>query len=146
MSSRRATGAPAAFARDGKAVPPSADVAERTLAEVIGETVAIHVAKLLGPVLAQFGQAQHQPGCVICVQERKAAEHAHGLAVANAVQAAEEPPAEAQLPGIMPAITWMPLGQQGHILPVCYGHIEHGPQVRATGPVTPSGQPIIARS
>lgn len=121
---------PAAFARDGQEVPPSTDVAEANLANVIGEAVALHLANVLGPMLQQM---PWHPACVLCVQARKQAEQAEG----------EEPP------GIAQAVTWMPLGQPGqppNVLPVCYGHFQTGPAVRPTGLVAPSGQPIVARS
>lgn len=75
----RPTGLPAALARDGVAVPPSADVAERNLAEVIGETVALHLA----PVIARMRPAR--PGCIVCAAKVKVAER-------NARAAAEPMP------------------------------------------------------
>ena len=122
---------PAGLSATGQEVPPSADVAERSLAEVIGQAVALHLAQLLAPLLQQ---AQAQPACVLCVQACKVAEQ-------NARQAAEEFSA----PGIAQAVTWMPVGSPPAAVPLCYGHVPDGPQVRATGLVSPSGAPIVAR-
>ena len=114
MSSRRATGVPAAFARDGKAVPPSPDVAERTLAEVIGEAVGLHMAKLLGPVLACMAEQQSRPACIVCAARAKRAEKAHMVAIANANAAAEDGPEVPDL-GVAESFT------EGRRGPVCWG-------------------------
>jgi hypothetical protein len=145
-NTRRATGVPAALTRDGTAVPPSPDVEEHSLAQVIGEAVALHVSRVLAPVLGGVAQLQTMPACVICVQERKQAERAWLTAVANAQRAAEPEPGAPEPPVVLPAVTWVPLGQPGAVLPVCYGHFPDGPQVRATGLVNAAGAPIIARN
>lgn len=105
-NTRRATGVPAALARDGVAVPPSADVAERNLAEVIGEAVALHLAPLLRPPA--------RPACIVCAAKVKRAEKAHAIALANARAAAEEEPAPPDL-GVTESFT------DGNRGPVCWG-------------------------
>ena len=140
---------PAAFSATGEDIPPSPDVAEHNLAQVIGQAVAVHLGQLLGPLVQHIAQQQAQPACVICVQARKAAEQAHQVAVANAQQAAEPEPEAPELPGIMPAITSMPLGAPGQppqVLPVCYGHFQAGPSVRPAGLVLPDGRPVVAQA
>ena len=141
-NTRHAAGVPAAFAAK---VPPSADVQEKTLAEVIGEAVALHVSTILGPALARVAELQAQPACVICVQARRQAEHDWQVAAANAAAAAEPVPAPV-LPEIALAVTWVPLGQPAQVVPVCYPHFPSGPAVRATGLVNAAGQPIVARN
>ena len=59
---------PAAFSATGQDVPPSPDVAERSLAEVIGEAVALHLA----PMIARLRPAR--PGCIVCAAKVKVAE------------------------------------------------------------------------
>lgn len=120
-NTRRATGVPAAFARDGKAVPPSADVAERTLAEVIGESVALHLAKILGPVLVRMAeQQQSRPGCLVCAGRVKRAEKAHKIAIANANAAAEDGPEVPDL-GVTESFT------EGSRGPVCWA--DYDPEI-----------------
>lgn len=79
MNSRRPTGLPAALARDGVAVPSSPDVEEHSLAQVIGEAVALHLA----PMIARMRPAR--PGCIVCAAKVKVAER-------NARAAAEPVP------------------------------------------------------
>jgi hypothetical protein len=142
-NTRHAAGVPAAFAPK---VPPSADVQEKTLAEVIGESVALHLGQLLGPQLAAIRQLQAMPACVICTQTRKQAEHAYQVALANAGRAAEPVPGAPVLPEIALAVTWVPLGQPPQAVPVCYPHFPDGPQVRAVGLVDAQGNQILARN
>lgn len=136
---------PAAFSRNGQDVPPSPDVAEHTIAQVIGQAVAQYLGELLGPVLAHLANQQPMPACVLCVQARKIAEAEHRVAVANAAAAAEPEP-ELMLPPVTRCDTWMPMGQPPVAVPICYGHVPDGPAIRATGLVAPNGSPIIARS
>lgn len=146
---RRPGAIPAAFSPTGKEVPPSPDVAEHSLAQVIGQSVALHLAQLLAPGIEQLikvaSQVQPQPACVLCVQECKQAEAAWQVAAQNAMQAAEPEPAPFAAPPIAQAVTWMPIGQPPVAVPLCYGHVPSGPQVRATGLVAPNGQPIVAQ-
>lgn len=137
---------PAAFARDGQEVPPSPDVAEANLANLIGQTVAAHLAQMLGQILPQM---PWHPACVLCVQVCKQAEQAYQTAVDVAMKAAEPTPEMPEVPQIAQAVTWMPLGAPGqpaNVLPVCYPHFQAGPAIRPTGLVAPGGQPIITRA
>jgi len=89
---------PAAFSATGQDVPPSPEVAERTLAEVIGEAVALHLA----PMLNRLRPAR--PGCIVCAAKVKVAER-------NAKAAAEPLPDM----GVTESFTH---GRRG---PVCWG-------------------------
>ena len=122
----------------------AADEAEATLAQVIGQHVALNLAQVLPQMLAQL---PHQPACVMCVARRKKAEEAAAPVLpgsdAEAAQAAA-----AALPGVSNAVTWLPLvtgpGQPPAVLPVCYPDFSMGPDVRPVGLVDPSGSPIMA--
>ena len=83
---------PAAFSATGQDVPPSPDVAAHSLAQVIGQSVAFHVAQLLAPVLQRLVDVQERPACLVCAAGVK---REHVIAVANARAAAEPEP----LPG-----------------------------------------------
>lgn len=83
---------PAAFSATGQDVPPSPEVAAQGLAEVIGGTVAVHLAQLLGPVLQRLVDVQERYACIVCACRAKVAEREHEVAVANAVAAAEQLP------------------------------------------------------
>ena len=144
--------------------------AEATLADVIGQAVALHLAQLLPQMLA--GQPW-QPACVVCAMVRKQAELAwraqveaivaeYRVAVENAKAAAEEQPPEPELPAqpalpdVQQSSTWVPILLRPDLapqpLPVCYDHLpataeQAGlpPQQRETGLVFPDGRPIVAR-
>ena len=80
MPNRRPHGTvPAAFSATGQDVPPSPDVEEHSLAHVIGEAVALHLA----PIVARMRASR--PGCIVCAVKVKVAER-------NARAAAEELP------------------------------------------------------
>jgi hypothetical protein len=90
-NSRRPHGTiPAAFSATGQDVPPSPEVAAQGLAEVIGGTVAVHVAQLLGPVLQRLVDVQERYACIVCTEKAK---RELIIAVANARAAAEPEPA-----------------------------------------------------
>ena len=92
-STRRPAGTiPAAFSKTGQDVPPSPDVAEHNLAQLIGQSAAFHLAQLLEPVLASIAPRRHM--CIVCTARLKAEAAAYETALANAVAAAEPPPAE----------------------------------------------------
>lgn len=101
-------------------VPPSADVAERTLAEVIGEAVALHQAELLGPLLERIATTQYRPACLVCAAAAKRAERDYEIAVANALAAAEPEPGKPDVT-VTESFTIDPV--QG---PVCWAHYEPG--------------------
>lgn len=81
---------PAAFSKTGQDVPPSPDVAAKGLAEVIGGTVAFHVAQLLAPVLQRLVDVQERYACLMCTA---AAKRELVIAIANAKAAGEPEPA-----------------------------------------------------
>jgi hypothetical protein len=85
---------PAAFTKTGRDVPPSPEVMQQTLGQVIGQAVALHVAQLLGPVLQRLVDVQEQPGCTVCAVKAKRAERDWEVAAANARAAAEPEPAK----------------------------------------------------
>jgi hypothetical protein len=89
---------PAAFSATGEDVPPSPDVEEHSLAQVIGEAVALHLA----PLIARMRPAR--PGCITCAAKVKVAER-------NAKAAAEPLPDM----GVTESFTH---GRRG---PVCWG-------------------------
>jgi hypothetical protein len=72
--------------------PPSPDVVEHGIAQVIGQSVAYHVAQLLAPVLQRIADQQEQPGCIACAATAKRAERAWEVDAANAKAAAEPLP------------------------------------------------------
>lgn len=80
---------PAAFSKTGQDVPPSPEVAAQGLAEVIGGTVALHVAQLLAPVLQRLVDVQERYACLVCVAKAK---RDYRVACANASAAAEPEP------------------------------------------------------
>ena len=98
---------PAAFSVTGQDVPPSPEVAAQGVAEVIGGTVAVHVAQLLGPILQRLVDVQERYACLTCARKAKA------VAAANAMAAAEDAD-EVPLPRISQAFTE---GKRG---PVCW--------------------------
>ena len=69
--------------------PPSPDVAEHGIAQVIGQSVAYHVATLLAPVLQRLVDVQERPACLLCAARAK---REHVIALANARAAAEVDP------------------------------------------------------
>lgn len=125
MSTRRPAGTiPAALSATGQDVPPSPDVAERTLADVIGQGVALHLAKLLGPVFAHMAeQQQSRPGCIVCAATVKRAEKAHKIAIAIANAAVEDGP-EVPDPGVTESFT---SGLRGPVCWECFEPDEDGP-------------------
>lgn len=143
----RDTGAyPRASARRAeRGVPPSPEVAEAAqgnLADVIGQAVAVHLAKLLAGLL---------PGPAACSLHTARYKQVLGewrVAVANALAAAEKPPAQPE-PAIPQGFAWMPVapapGQPPVALLVCFECFETGPNVRPVGLVDASGKQILAR-
>ena len=143
--------------------PNGLGTAEDTLAKVIGESVALHLAPLLQPA-----------ACALCATRRKIAQRIweaavqavlreHEVKITNAMAAAEPPPPDPvlpdppELPGVQKAFTWLPIvlrpGLPPQVLPVCYDDMpasaaEAGvpPQVRETGLVLPDGRPVVAQS
>lgn len=98
-------------------IPPSADVAERTLADVIGQGVALHLAEVVGPLLERLATLQLRPACLVCAMKAKRAERDYEIAVANA-RAAAEPEPEA------PGVTATESFTEGSRGPVCWAHFD----------------------
>lgn len=118
MSTRRVKGTmPPVFVRDGKPVPPSADVAEKTLADIIGQSAALHLAEVIGPLLEHIATIQLRPACLVCAASMKRAEREHQIAVANARAAAEPAP---EPPEAMATESFTE-GARG---PVCWSHYD----------------------
>ena len=86
---------------------------DRTIAQILGETVALK----LGPLLEE---AFWRPACASCCRDAKVADLEHQVAVANAVAAAEPVP-DAPPVRVSQAVTIDP--QRG---PVCWMHVEAG--------------------
>ena len=94
MSKPRPAGAiPAAFSKTGQDVPPSPDVQEHNLAQLIGQSAAFELAQLLEPLLASISTRQQRNACIVCAARLKAEARDYETAVEIAVKAAEEPPA-----------------------------------------------------
>jgi bacterioferritin-associated ferredoxin len=93
-------------------MPGAVGAAEQTLAQVIGETVALHLAQMLGQVLARM---PYLGECARCIRSAKLGIRAYEVKVANAQQAAEPVPERPAPPEVARAVTW----QDGE--PVCFG-------------------------
>lgn len=152
-NTRRAAGIPAALARDGKPVPPSPDVERHDLAQVIGQSVALHLGELLGQILPAM---PWQPDCFFCLIGAKKLVRDHQAAIANASAAGEEMPGLPAPPSVNRAVTQVVVTQlvptpagtvpsSGSVW-ACWDHLEVPQQPpRQTGLLGPDGQPIIAR-
>jgi hypothetical protein len=138
-----------------RALDRHAAAQEGTLAEVIGETVALRLGEVLAQVLPGM---PWNPGCLFCVLAAKAAARDYEIACMNAAQAGEPPPAPPPEPQIEQAVTWVhvvemvpgPDGQPhavSGVVPAGWRHVQV-PQAppRQTGLVTPDGRPVLARS
>jgi hypothetical protein len=144
---------PAAFSRDGKEVPPSADVVEHNLAQIIGQSVAVHLGQMLGQLLPAM---PWQPDCYFCVMAAKKLVRDHQVSCANAVQAGEDQPELPEPPQVARGVTQIivtqisdtPLGpvQACGALWACWDHIELPQQPpRQVGLVAPDGHPLVAK-
>lgn len=111
---------PAALSATGKDVPPSPDVAEASLAGVIGQSVALHLADLLGTFLAE---AMLRDGCIVCAARVKRAVHAWEVDAANARAAAEPEPAQPDV-GVTQSFTE---GARGPVCWSCFDPEQDGP-------------------
>ena len=153
-NARRATGAiPAAFARDGREIPPSADVLEHGLAQVIGESTALHLAEMLGQLLPQM---PWRPDCFFCLLRAKKLVRDYQVAVAVAQKAGEPVPDPPAPPSVARAVTQVIVTQlvqtPAGTVPAsggvwaCWEHVELPAEPpRQVGLVGLDGQPIIAR-
>lgn len=132
---------PAAFSATGQDVPPSREVAEASLAQLIGQSVALHLADMLGQLLPQM---PWQPDCLFCLLTAKKTVKDHQVAVANASTAGEDMPPLPDAPTVNRAVTQVPTA--GGSVWACWDHLELPPEPpRQTGLVNPAGQPIITR-
>ena len=104
---------PAAFSKTGQDVPPSPDVQEHSLAQVIGQATAFYLAQLLAPAMEALS-APRRHMCIVCTAKLKADAKAYETALANAVAAAEEQP---EPPDTRVAESFT----QGLRGPVCFG-------------------------
>ena len=84
------------------------------VAQLIGQSVAYHVAQLLAPVLQRLVDQQEQPACIVCAAKAKRAERDYEVAARNA-QAAAEPPPDKPDAKVSQSFT------QGARGPVCWG-------------------------
>jgi hypothetical protein len=115
VSTRRVKGTtPPVFVRDGRPVPPSADVQQHNLGQLIGQASAFYLAQLLEPVLASVAARQQRNACLVCAARLKAEARAYETAVEIAVQAAEPLP-EAPDAKVTESFT------EGSRGPVCWG-------------------------
>ncbi len=106
--------------RHVRPVPPAFGGPERSLAEVVGETVALHSAGLLGELLARMPPAR--PECFYCVADARRAVRAYEVACKNATQAGEPVPDAPPPPAVAQAITWVPHGVAS--VPACWEHVD----------------------
>lgn len=111
---------PAAFSKTGRDVPPSPDVAAQGLAQLVGQSVAYELVRLLGPVLQRLVDVQEQPACIVCAGAAKRAELAHEINAANARQSAEPEPDKPDVK-VSQSFTFDPA-----VGPVCWAHFEPG--------------------
>lgn len=114
---------PAAFSPTGKDVPPSPDVQEHNLAQLIGQASAFYLAQLLEPVLQSISARQQRNACIVCAARLKAEASAYETAVDIAVKAAEPLP-EAPDTKVTESFTD---GARGPVCWGCYDPATDGP-------------------
>lgn len=127
------------------------------LAKVIGESVALHLANILGQILPQM--RPQGTACLFCALAAKQALAAYTVACENAQAAAEDIPRPPE-PPIQQAFTWSPVAAAPDVppvaAPVCFDHLPVGPTdvteqapaerkapFRPVGLVTPDGRQIL---
>jgi hypothetical protein len=106
-------------------------VAGHNVAQVIGQSVAVHLAQLLAPfmeavpgMLASLAErVQQRDACLMCASRVKAAGREYDLAVTNANAAAEPPPPEPDLRVAHSFTT----GARGPVCWPCYDPGKDGP-------------------
>ena len=126
---------------------------DHSLAQVIGETVALHLARLLGQLLPQVaGRGE----CFFCILAAKAQVQAHQVAVANALAAGEEAPGMPEPPPVARGITLVlvtqaiqgpagPIPQSGTVW-ACWDHVQlPAAPPRQVGLVDAAGNAILTR-
>jgi hypothetical protein len=126
---------------------------EATLAKVIGESVAVHHAQMLGQLLPRM---PWRPDCYFCVAGAKMTVRDYEVKVANAQAAGEDNPEPPAAPEVTQAVTFMPVTQMagspaGPVpvtvsVPVCFAHMPASQDMpKATGLLNVDGSPILRR-
>ena len=144
---------PAAFSATGEDVPPSPDVEQHGLAQVIGQSVALHLGELLGQLLPQM---PWQPECFFCLVAAKQLVKDYQVLVANAQAAGEDNPPPPAPPGVNRASTYVVVTQlvqtpagmvpSSGSVPACWDHLELPSEPpRQSGLADPGGRPIATR-
>jgi hypothetical protein len=144
---------PAAFSADGQDVPPSTDVAEHNLAQIIGQSVAVHLGELVGPILQQIA-GQQRADCFFCLMTAKKLVHDHQVAMAIAAAAGEDMPELPAPPqvgrGITQVVVTQLMNTPAGVVPSsgsvwsCWDHLEVPAEPpKQTGLVAPDGRPIV---
>jgi bacterioferritin-associated ferredoxin len=124
---------------------------ETTLAKLIGETVAVHLAQMLGQLLPQM---PWQPECFWCVTAASQTVRDYQVRVTNAQAAGETNPEPPPAPQVAKSVTLVPVTQMAQTpagpvpvsvaLPACFGHVPVPQDMpKPTGLVMPDGRPIV---
>ena len=94
---------------------------ETSLAQMIGESVALHLGAMLGELVQRVTA---QPECFFCITSAAQAVRKYQVAVLNAQQAGEELPQPPEAPSVNRSVTRVPVIQlaQGPAGPVPVGH------------------------
>lgn len=134
-------------------VPVSPDVAEHSLAQVIGQAVALHLGELLGQLLPAM---PWQPDCFFCLLGAKKTVRDYQVLLANAQAAGEGVPDPPAAPSVNRAVTQVVVTQlmptPGGMVPssgsvwACWDHLELPQEPpRQSGLVDVAGRPIATR-
>jgi bacterioferritin-associated ferredoxin len=126
---------------------------EATLARVIGETVAVHLAQMLGQLLPRM---PWRSDCYFCVAQARTLVRDYQVAVQNAQQAGEDVPEAPPPPEVTQAVTWIPVTQlaatpHGPVpvsvsVPACFQHVTVTADMpQPSGLLRADGSPILRR-
>lgn len=104
-----------------RAIDDSRGQQETSLAQLIGESVALHLGAMLGELVQRVTA---QPECFFCITSAAQAVRQYQLAVQNAQQAGEPLPPMPEPPSVNRSVTRVPVIQlaQGPAGPVPVGH------------------------
>lgn len=138
---------------NGVTAPSGLRTGEDLLAKVIGESVALHMAELLGQLLPQM---PWQPDCFFCLLGAKKLVREYTVAISNAQAAGEPVPDPPAPPSVARAVTQVVVTQlvntPAGMMPgsgsvwACWEHVELPAEPpRQVGLVGPDGQPILSR-